>query len=528
MTNSSVFVMAREIVDAHHRRGNGNGTVEVTPVLMGGGKAELGIFKALCALVDGTFLDSLEDDYAGPIAGAVVDAPLDAAIQLAFQVSTGPRPRELEIVDIGGTARDVVFDGVVDVASASGGERAALQLARALLRPELREKSLAVVVYRENDMDRVIQAGAWELAFQQIPGMHLGNLRSLIVVVIPKDGWISSDIHCKPETGFVHALLGEDYLRRNSATVFRARVNKIATSPTPPVFFLGAGFSASSGIPLGNVLRDKSIQRLLGPASAGLPSEELARQFRLLIAGSEEGPELTQSDEDFARLLTFERVIRKEALTFSDLPTLQLVKSFNDAAIAAQGISVKSLQSLISKGMRLVIVTVNLDTLVENGIEDRVKVFATEADFASAKTYIGRYLSGAETKVPVLKVHGSITNFASCVVNDDSTRLGVGRNKNRALMSLLGKHSATRQWVYVGASMRDLDLREFYRSHEFAKYIDESWVAPYLIPTVAEYEPLRLAHWRTRDAKATLQDHLVTETSDSFFHELDSQWKPRK
>jgi hypothetical protein len=75
-------------------------------------------------------------------------------------------------------------------------------------------------------------------------------------------------------------------------------------------------------------------------------------------------------------------------------------------------------------------------------------------------------------------------------------------------------------WIYVGVSMRDTDLTPILAEEDFARALDERWVSPYLVETVAAFASGRVPFWRTTPLP-TIEDRLITETSDAFF----SAWR---
>ena len=173
---------------------------------------------------------------------------------------------------------------------------------------------------------------------------------------------------------------------------------------------------------------------------------------------------------------------------------------------------------------RLVVVEVNFDTLVERHSRVPVRVFSSEDEFSAAAVYIADYFAGRETEIPVLKLHGTIKDFSTCVISDDQTALGVGSNKLAALRALLDPDSP-RLWIYVGASMRDRDLAQVFGDEDFARGVDERWVAPYLVETVDAFASSRAAFWE-RMPRRTIQSRLTTETADAFFTALRHALEP--
>ena len=150
-------------------------------------------------------------------------------------------------------------------------------------------------------------------------------------------------------------------------------------------------------------------------------------------------------------------------------------------------------------------------------------VFASAADFASAPDYLNKYMKGEEDDVPVLKLHGTIDTFDTCIVTQEQTEQGVGTEKLEALRALIGEDTEPRLWIYVGASMRDQDLLRVLTDEEFGRGLDERWVLPYAVESVESYAASRSVFWAT-SGLTRMEDRLVTETSDAFFAALAAEW----
>jgi hypothetical protein len=144
-----------------------------------------------------------------------------------------------------------------------------------------------------------------------------------------------------------------------------------------------------------------------------------------------------------------------------------------------------------------------------------LKVFASDEEFLEAPDYLRQYIDGTESAVPVLKIHGSIDRPETCIVSTAQTEGGVGESKLAALRCLR-EGQGKRRWIYVGTSMRDLDLRNVLREEDFARSFDEQWVEPYLSPGVEEFGMARAPFWE-RTGRPDIQDRLITETADAFF-----------
>lgn len=83
-------------------------------------------------------------------------------------------------------------------------------------------------------------------------------------------------------------------------------------------------------------------------------------------------------------------------------------------------------------------------------------------------------------------------------------------------------------FAFVGASLRDLDLRPFFLGEEFGEGVDERWVTPYLPDSLDQFGVVREPVWRVRNTSLeTINDRIITETADAFFAALRVAWLDR-
>jgi hypothetical protein len=201
------------------------------------------------------------------------------------------------------------------------------------------------------------------------------------------------------------------------------------------------------------------------------------------------------------------------------LPTLRDFRAHHDRVLAAPGAAVLHLADVIEHAVqKIAIVEVNFDELIETHIRAPIQVFASDEEFEGAAGYIHRYLQGDEEAIPLLKLHGTISRPETCIISADQTQLGVGQPKLDALRALLDTTNP-RLWVYVGASLRDLDLRPLLLGEEFGRGADERWVCPYLPESLEEFGWVRAPIWRNGPFP-TIDERLISETADAFFQAL--------
>ena len=362
----------------------------------------------------------------------------------------------------------------------------------------------------------------WELFTKYLMGLPSRSLRTLFVVV---ESEIDVAAHCQPKTGFRLAVEGEHLLSRHGPDELPAVAKRISNEARAVVLFLAAGFSASSGFPLGNRMRDSAIARLLDLDASRYGSAELARRFYEWTSAKNgwlTPREMALGAEGFIQQLTLEQVIRAEERHYGgSLPTLADFKELHDQLVDDAGPAVRSLCRYLDERVGcVVLVTVNFDTLVESHAEMPLQVFADDEEFESAAAYVTRYLAGEESAVPYLKVHGTIDRPESCVVSAEQTDTGVGNGKLAALRALPDGENP-RLWIYVGSSMRDQDLLRVLGDEDFARGLDERWVVPYLTEDIRRFGEGRDPFWAIARHR-TMDDRLITETADAFFAALEA------
>ena len=99
----------------------------------------------------------------------------------------------------------------------------------------------------------------------------------------------------------------------------------------------------------------------------------------------------------------------------------------------------------------------------------------------------------------------------------------MGAGKLEVIRALISQEEP-RLWIYVGVSMRDRDVVRVLEGEDFARELDELWVSPFLVTTVADFGRERAPMWKDKPLR-TIQDRLVTETADAFFASLRTALK---
>lgn len=498
------------------------GTITVVPVLVDDLDAVLPSIQALATVLDAPLF------VAGAPTGQRQTPPSDdvarfTSVERALDVTRFGGSRKVARVDSEGANAWAFVDPPAG-GQLSPGEQTVIDVCCAIASRELDDAAsqAAIVAYRISGVDLDFRCAMWELFTKYLMGLPSRSLRTLFVVV---ESEIDVAAHCQPKTGFRLAVEGEHLLSRHGPDELPAVAKRISNEARAVVLFLAAGFSASSGFPLGNRMRDSAIARLLDLDASRYGSAELARRFYEWTSAKNgwlTPREMALGAEGFIQQLTLEQVIRAEERHYGgSLPTLADFKELHDQLVDDAGPAVRSLCRYLDERVGcVVLVTVNFDTLVESHAEMPLQVFADDEEFESAAAYVTRYLAGEESAVPYLKVHGTIDRPESCVVSAEQTDTGVGNGKLAALRALPDGENP-RLWIYVGSSMRDQDLLRVLGDEDFARGLDERWVVPYLTEDIRRFGEGRDPFWAIARHR-TMDDRLITETADAFFAALEA------
>lgn len=378
------------------------------------------------------------------------------------------------------------------------------------------DSELSVFSYPTSELDEARASLIWELA-AAVPLLRSGAPQTLVPIAL---GWVDVVRHCNPIADSVrYVVRGGELVRRQPRRLPDTRLNRILMDVDEPiVLFLGAGASASAHIPQGNALRDAAISYLTG---AQVSSDELLPSFRQYL---EDHPqrflvgEQAMGREQFDANLTLERVLREEFHELSgrsraEAHTVKALAKLCSGALQWDPPGRRALRDLVALLPRLVVAMVNFDQLVEDGLATEHEVIASVDDFDVSQALLAERMSGQPTVLPILKVHGTIDRPETLVADIDATTMGLPRTVEAALDTIISTAGRV-TWVWVGCSMRDVDMRQWLRRQD-ASNITEFWVDPLPPRSVLEYaQERRLAQWASDEQ--TLADRQITESSDVF------------
>lgn len=404
-------------------------------------------------------------------------------------------------------------------------------LAGAFLAPftdRARSSELVVLAYDESVLEGQNRINVWDALAHELSREPRGQARTIVALA----GAVSFDPsrHCN-KGNTARIVVGPDYAaRRNEWSVDRTKVKTLAIdrpddqaiSDKPAVLFLGAGFSISSGkgelrLPLGNGLRDKALDRMFPGEYFETEAQKsdtfwsYMRDQRKLLAYEDE-----YSAAELQRRFTLERVLHAEQQEVADAlgPTLRSLVETATAVAEHPGPCVNKLSRILESGRKLVLVTVNFDEILESNLAGLVK---RVDEFGSAKEVLEDYeANGGEA--PLFKLHGTISDENSMIATVGAVAEGLDEDKANVLELLCGDKDNRRRWIYLGASMRDIDIFDRHLAQpKFAHGLSEHWVSPVIDPAVRHFiDNYRVTPWNKDGIESTVRSRAVTLTSDVF------------
>lgn len=516
LLTGAVFDLMKALLEEHGRATTGQ--LQVIPVLVQDLGVHVDLLRASFRHAGGVLVDAVDLADGSP---GVPDPTLAAVIQRALQPAGPGGAIEVVVSVESGRARTELVGAPED--AVNPGFRMVRGLATALFDASLRDSTLAAIAYDEAPLGEDLQRQLWDLTTAQIQPLPLGNLATLVLLV----GVNAPDYsrHCSGAHSARFLLDGSGLRHRPSWTTDQEAIRRtVSREDRHLVLFLGAGFSASSDLPLGNDLRNRALRTIVGAAGS---YGDQAERFRRMVGEYDrwiDDEERALAQEAFADQLTLERVLREERQLHpppDSMPTLDQFEGANARALERIGPAVKAAVQLVRSQTtpRLVIATVNFDTLLEAAAGDAVRVFASEEDFGDSGAYLDEYLMNGGP-VPLLKLHGSIADRQSIVANVDQTRPGLTPLRRDALARIHSGERLPIPWVYVGYSMRDLDIGPLLAQTAFAERVDEAWVSPFPDRAVTDFiRRWRTAGWKQSDAREG-RARMIGVTADRFFTEL--------
>jgi SIR2-like domain len=404
----------------------------------------------------------------------------------------------------------------------SEGLRVLLRLCEVLASAEL-DRPLIFLSYPLGDMDTDVVDVVWEFCGLTLPTSPPPQLQFFVPIAV---GDVSVKHHCIPQNPVRFAVQrGRLIERRAPADLDTAIRNVLLQLDQPMVLFLGAGASASAGITIADPIRDEALRRLVGSRAS---VDDLLAAFQNYLEREDRWRpgERDLLPDQFRNRLTLERVLREEfhglgGRSLSLSPSIARISREAESALERLPEGRKALRRLVTRLPRLVILTVNFDRLIEDGLDVDHQVAATPQAFEDHTQVVVDKISGATDKVPILKLHGTIENPDTVVATIDKTEFGLPPQIAATLDAMVAAADGPLTWVWIGCSMRDADLRIWLGNQHGVDQLNEWWVDP--LPSEALFEYARFVrerHWAT--VEHSLKDRLITETADVFLQRLDA------
>jgi hypothetical protein len=526
VTVRSIVDIAGRVLSLAEHSPTGSGP-QVTPVRVD----ELGLAAEILdpALrhVGATVLDVVSTAAEG-CAGTITDLAREAAIAAALEHVAASGTRRPAFAEDRHGRRRAYWDDEVPPAGEQPPVHPLLGLATAAIDVRLATPDrLVVLTYDEAELEPLEKPVAWNYVTQILPSQLPAHVDHFVIVCASAG---VEEHHLIGDPSLRWTVDGPRVLERNLKSTNDILTRRLLEPlDSHLVLFLGAGFSASMGMPLGNTMRDFALRRFL--AGLSVPAYELPLKFFEFVADQDRLLEIEKGREpaELARTLTFERVLREELRTGTPSPTLAKLEEHEASALAATPVrAVRLLKTMLEARRRLVLITVNFDRLVEHHSDSLVEPFVDEESFAGCVEYLDRYLAGEvdADKVPLLKLHGSFSQQTSLIATIEQTLTGLSAAKASALERACRSTSgAPVPLVYVGSSMRDLDIGLQLAQPLYATGLDERWVMPLPAPAVVEFvRNHRTAPWTAAGVQATLEERTISWTADEFFGLLAPGW----
>lgn len=477
--------------------------LQVVPAVHDGIDAEQFVVGAVIERYGGAYIrcESSEDPYRR------ATGPINADMARSLEAQCRGRGLELSI----GERDGLVVVETVDGSQPTGSMGTLFSVLSSLASAEL-DRDFVVLSYSLDGFDRSRAALVWEatLSLRNFPPP---NLRTFVPIA---GGAVDIEAHCGRMVGSARIVLRDGSTTvRNDDVLLTAAVNRILDRPERQlVLFLGAGASASCRIPQGNRYRDLSLESMLA-------GTDLEAEFRGWL---ETNQRWLPNERDlppsvFSKALTLERVLREEFYSLGGRPRSE------SATVARMVLDCQEALDRMPDGRRalreisvllphLIVATVNFDQLVEHDLPAAHVVLADRGEFERGPEVVhARQVDGLSAALPILKLHGSIERPESLIANIDDTTRGLADEVVATLDSILdGGRPVT--WVWIGCSMRDLDVNMWSRRKHGVDDLQEWWVDPLPPASVSEYAFPRAKEWALLEQN--LRSRQITETSDRF------------
>ncbi len=278
-----------------------------------------------------------------------------------------------------------------------------------------------------------------------------------------------------------HKGLGIDKSTRFLAGQLRHKNQKI-------IFFIGAGVSSASGLPLGDTLRDLVLSRLYPE----LPSFDHVKTFRTSFYPDQNDITLEMVLQQVGQRLGYDGINDFLKPVFKKIKEPSLSHEF--------------LASLAKKGFISLILTTNFDDLLEEVLK-REKVDFRVVSGRSECVLIDRSFG---REVIIWKIHGTLEEPESLSITQQDV-YHFPPEKQKTLRCLFQDYNV----VFIGYSMRDPDIMEVINQvvPKNKKY-SFFWVSTSPLSKISENIQYTVN-------KFEISENYIQMSSDDFFNELN-------
>ena len=224
------------------------------------------------------------------------------------------------------------------------------------------------------------------------------------------------DVMYLPPVNLVGALEFDGFIPIMPASDTMNNIRQCCNSikkENPTIFFLGAGCASEAGIPMGSELCRKALEQLLGMSPED-SYDEIEQQFWQYVATRSRWlpGEKEIRDKGGRPPLTFERIVREQISQHghADAPIIRYLSNITEKSTPSSGHV--AIAQTIQSGHRILIVTTNYDSLIEQALEScGLKSFVVYDEETASKSLelTKLYLQGKSDIVPIVKLHGTIS-----------------------------------------------------------------------------------------------------------------------
>lgn len=347
-------------------------------------------------------------------------------------------------------------------------------------------KNLIGIVFRHNEVDVFNSQILFDYFIKIIKESNFNDTKIILFLITENlgrdDNYYKSEIE---RVGFIRKLT---FFKTYSFSACKSRIIPISAGLSKYktfVLFCGAGASASiktethEDLPLGDELKKIAIKNVL--QNSELQEENLEEEFKKWLEKSQHLIRENGETRDNV-VITLERVLMEELRDISPTTSKTLDYLKNKCESCQSSLGYINIRKIIELNYHPLIITTNYDTLFNKFIENAIE-YSVNEDYKEKENKIISYLQGVSKEIPILKIHGSLTNPRSIKESVNHTyQLPLDINSllssiySGKINSILGDIEIPT--FFVGYSFRDEDIRNFYSNPNIFKKLKPFNVNP--------------------------------------------------